>query len=151
MKTKNALAWVAGLLVGMVGIAISAAIFVIIAMNTGYIYGAVAILCGALSGGIVGITYKLAKGKILNPTQAKIFLWVLTVFGLLGVLAAYVSPYIIYPVDGGGFIGYVKFMEFDIKDVLFIVIGAYGGRLVGMKLAQMMGKQSTLIKAGLVG
>jgi hypothetical protein len=145
---NNMIAWSAGILSGLVSVAISAFIFVLIAIKTGYIFGFVSILCGVISGGIVGLIYKLANGRISNRKEARIFLFVLTIFGLLGVLAAYALPFFLFNTES--FIEYLSIIDFDLKDVLFIVIGAFGGRWVGKKLAWIMSNRSTLKAAGLL-
>ena len=131
----NSKAWLAGSVLGVLGIIMSAGVFIFITLKTERIFGIVAVLCGALSGGAVGLGYKVAKGELTSKSQVTSFLWVLTFFGLLGVLTAYFGPYILFLGDLS-FGEYISFIELDIKDAFFIFIGAYGGRWVGEAIAR---------------
>ena len=133
---NNQSAWLTAIIAGIIGIAISSAIFVFIATKTGSIYGAVAILCGAISGGAVGLGYKLAKGKFKTASDVKIFTWVLALFGLLGVMNAYLAPYVFIAKAAIPLSMYFSLMQFGFMDALFILIGAYGGRWAGSFMAK---------------
>jgi len=119
-----------GTIFGILGIILSAVIFIAIVYYSGYIIGYVAILCGAIAGGGFGLGYKLGKGTV-NDDNYKIFLTVTIVFGVLGVLAAYIAPYILFISKGISFFEYISLMGFGFMDILFIAIGAYGGEISG--------------------
>ncbi|MBT5023098.1 hypothetical protein HOK51_08090 [Candidatus Woesearchaeota archaeon] len=127
-----------GLLFGLIGIIISAIIFVVVAVKTDTIFGIVAILCGAISGGAFGLGYKIGKGTFKKEACVKNFLLFATAFGLVGVLAAYLAPSIWFAMHGIPLSFYLSLIEFDFMDALFIAIGAYGGRWAGKKVANMI-------------
>ena len=102
----------------------------------GKILGIVAILCGGISGGAVGLGYKLGQGKIDSKKEANTFLWILTLFGLFGVLVGYLGPYLIFASKGFSFSMYFSLIGFDFISLLFIIIGAYGGRWAGSHIAR---------------
>ena len=93
--SDNSKAWILGSFLGLIGIVLAAVLFVFITLKTGHIFGIAAILCGAIAGGAVGFGYKMGGGRIGSKSEAQLFLWVLTGFGFLGVLAAYFGQYIL--------------------------------------------------------
>lgn len=132
---ENAKAWTLATIFGSVGVVISAAIFFIIMYLTNMILGIVAIGCGMLSGGAAGLGYRLGKGNFHSKREMVIFLWMMTLFGLLGVTAGYFTPYLLLIVLSGelpSLSGYISLLT--AKSFLFIVIGAYGGRWSGKKI-----------------
>jgi len=132
---NNAKAWALGLILGFFGIIISASLFVYIVLKTEVIFGILAVACGAISGGAVGLGYRLGKGTFKAKKDVTIFLWVLTLFGLLGMLAAYFGPYFLF-MNGLSFSLYFTLIEFGLMDAVFILIGALGGRWAGTRFAQ---------------
>jgi len=137
---NNNKAWILSIVLGLVGIAISAAIFFGMMVVTGMIFGLVAIFTGALAGGLAGLGYRIGGGQLQTKSQASNFLWLTTIIGLISVVAGFtLAPYIYtgaYAMtDFISFVElYAKLGGFSIIDVLFVAIGAYGGRWAGQKL-----------------
>jgi len=133
---KNSKAWTLAIIFGIIGIILSAVILILIMLKTGYIIGIVTVLGGALSGGAAGLGYKLGNGNLKDKSEVQTFLWILTGFGFLGVLAAYIGPYFVFFSPNLGFSLYISLIGFDYKDVLFLIIGALGGRWAGERIAR---------------
>lgn len=134
----QARAWIVSILFGLIGIAISAAIFFGIMVATERVFGIVAIFTGAIAGGLAGIGYKIGGGTFRSKEQASTFLGYVALVGLVAVLAAFtVGPYF-YIADGtGDFFAFLELYNamggFSLIDILFVAIGAYGGYWAGSK------------------
>ncbi len=135
-KIDNSRAWILATVFGIAGILLSAILFVFITWKTGYILGLVAIICGAISGGAAGLGFKLAQGKIATKEGVMVFIWSLAFFGLMGMLAAYFGPYLLFASKGISFTTYLSLISFDAKDIVFIMIGSFGGRWAGSRIAR---------------
>ena len=133
---KDQAAWILGILFGLFGILISAGLFAFIALETGMIFGMVAILCGGISGGAVGLGYKIGKGKLKSKKEVNTFLSVITLFGLFGIIIAYLGPYWVFASKLLSFSMYMSLIDFNLMDLMFMFIGAYGGRWVGARIAR---------------
>ena len=132
----NTKAWTLGVILGIIGVILSAGVLIYITLKTERIFGIVTIISGIISGGAVGLGYKLGKGNLTSKSQVQMFLWILTFFGLLGVSAAYFGPYILFAANGISFLDYISLIGFGFMDIIFILIGAYGGRYAGESLAR---------------
>ena len=127
-------AWTLSVLFGIIGMILSGAIFFGIMYATEMIFGFVAIGCGMLSGGLAALGFKLGKGDFKSQKEITIFLSLLTVFGLLGVISGYFAPYFYFLIRNGMLINlsfYLSLIEFGFMDIIFALIGAYGGRYIG--------------------
>ena len=130
-------AWTLSVLFGIIGMILSGAIFFGIMYATEMIFGFVAIGCGMLSGGLAALGFKLGKGDFKSQKEITIFLSLLTVFGLLGVISGYFAPYFYFLIKNGMMINvgiYLSLIEFGFMDVVFALIGAYGGRYIGKRM-----------------
>lgn len=134
MGNDNSKAYITGIVLGIIAAIISVGIFIVFTVKSGIIFGLAAVLVGVVSGGAVGLGYRLGKGKITNDSEAAKFLWTLTLFGLLGMLIAYFGPYLYFATGGLNISMYLTLIGFDWMDILFIAIGAYGGRWAGKKI-----------------
>lgn len=133
---ENRKAWTLAIIFGFIGVIISGAIFFAMMYYTDRIFGLVAIACGFISGGAAGLGYRIGKGSI-HGGNVKKFLTVSALFGLLGVAAGYMAPYVYLASQLGRLFtlsGYFALMEYGFMDLLFIAIGAWGGRWAGQKV-----------------
>ena len=131
--------WLFGIILGIIGIVVGGGIFIAITLKTGMIIGFAAILVGAIAGGGFGLGYKLGNGKFKDKPDVQRFLAVATIFGLLGMFAAYFGPYIfLFAPKGINLALYLSAVGFGIRDILFIAIGAFGGRWAGKSLAKLI-------------
>ena len=126
--TSNLKAWTLGFIFGILGIIVSAFVFIFVALKTGYILGLITVLCGALAGGAFGIGYRIGKGKLYSKAQVTTFEHILFFFGLFGLLAAYFGPYLLFDLD---FSAYLSLIDFNLQDFAFILAGAIGGYYAG--------------------
>ncbi|MDO8633886.1 MAG: hypothetical protein Q7K34_01175 [archaeon] len=136
----NGKAWFLGIIFGLIGIAVSAAIFFGVMVVTKMIFGYAAIFTGAVAGGIAALGFKIGGGSFKEQKDISNFLLFATIVGLVAVVAGYtVSPYFYYgafdKMDFGAFMElYSSLGVFSGIDFLFIAIGAYGGRWAGQKI-----------------
>ncbi|MEM4230526.1 MAG: hypothetical protein QXF25_01495 [Candidatus Pacearchaeota archaeon] len=127
--------FILSIVMGLLAVIISAAILVIITYKTGRIFGIITFLSGVVCGGATGWGYKIGKGKIVSKNDAQFFLTLCTIFGAVGVIAAYLGPYLILFSKFLSLNSYLNLLKFGILDILFIVLGAFGGRWAGKKVA----------------
>ncbi len=135
-------AWVLAFVLGLVGILVSTGVFFGIMLATGRIYGIVAILTGAIAGGIAAYGYKIGGGTFKTEMDVSKLVWFVTGVGLIAVLAGFVLGPYGYFLLNAGFIDFGTFWRLftalggiEPIDVLFMLIGAYGGRWAGKNVA----------------
>lgn len=121
--------YVLGSILGLIGAAIGGTILALITIKTGTMYGYLSILSGIIAGLLFGLGFKLGKADFKTKAQVSTYLMVAMVFGLLGVIAGYVGIVAYFVNDGLPFA--LVSQEFDLRDILFLVLGGYGGRLMG--------------------
>lgn len=132
---KNSRAWILGVFFGIIGVIVCSAILIAMAYYLNMIHGIAAIFCGAISGGAVGLGYKIGHGRLRTKYQVSGFLLVATLFGFLGVVGAYYGPYLLF--IGTLPIGlYTDLMGIGAMSFIMMAIGAYGGRWAGKTLAR---------------
>ncbi|MBI4045044.1 MAG: hypothetical protein HY392_05025 [Candidatus Diapherotrites archaeon] len=136
----NGKAWFLAIIFGLIGIVISAAVFFGIMVATERVFGLVAIFTGAIAGGIAALGFKLGGGSFKEQKDVSNFLLFATIIGFLAVVAGFVvSPY--FYLGGFGRMEFGTFIElysslggFSPIDLLFVAIGAFGGRWAGQKV-----------------
>ncbi len=126
-------AWLLAVILGSVGVLISGALFFAVLYFTGIIFGILTIGCGVISGFASAVGFKIGKGSFSTDKHVSAFLHLATAFGFLGVVAGY-----------GALLGFdfltgnpTPWVNLDLMDLLFVVLGAYGGRWAGEKYLMM--------------
>ena len=122
----RALAYILGTIIGLIGAAIAAGILIWITIKTGMVFGIATIILGAIAGGAFAIGYRIGGGE---PSGVSVL--VAALMGLIAIGAAYFGPGIWLSSNGLDINTYLELIEFGILDVVFIVIGALGGRAAG--------------------
>lgn len=144
--------WIKAALLGLVGIAISAAIFFGMMIATERVFGIAAIFTGALAGGMAAIGYKIGGGVLTKKSEVSNLLNFATIIGLLAVAAGFViAPYLYFAADKLDFFTfwslYSEVGGFGFIDVIFVAIGAYGGRWAAKKVGYTMITETAEAKA----
>jgi hypothetical protein len=129
--------WLFAIILGVIGVLVSAGIFVYVAYATERIFGLVAVACGFISGGAASLGFMLGGGSFRIKSDVDAYLWMSTIFGLLGVLSAYFLPYLIL-FSAMPMATYLNLISFGILDVVFIAIGAYGGKWAGQNIGKLI-------------
>lgn len=128
-KSFSPLPWILAIVFGVLGTLLSAGLFVALLIMTGSVFGILVAAFGVLAGLLTAVGFKLGKGSLASGREVALFLLLATIFGFLGVAAGY-----------GVLIGFAWFggdatpwSVLEPLDLLFALIGAFGGRWAGEK------------------
>ncbi len=123
-----------GILFGVGGILLSSIILYAIVSKLENIWGWFTIISGMISGGAFGLGYGAGKGKV-NEQNKNTFMYLCIFFGFFGVIMFYLIPFILYNLN---FNDYLEFMNIGFLDIIFILLGAYGGELAGKWTSKLL-------------